>query len=300
MDVLLIATHCGRKPFFLARSDVFKGSFLKQIFTFLRMIPIYRQRDGRGSLKYNQEIFDRCGNLFGQGHALVMFPEANHNIKRRVRKLSKGFVRISFNALEKHPELDLCLLPVGFNYISNTGFPDRVALYFDTGIEMSQMKVDQHTVKTANGLKMLVFDRLKKLTTHIDSEENYGHVVRQLNANGVDYLDPAETNERINIGFDLKSDFYEESRERGNRLWKWLFSVVNFPIVLPWRLWIKPRVWEPEFTATLRFGFALLVYPLYYALLFCVASLVWNLGVGLALILALFLFNWGYVKKARP
>ena len=60
LDVLLIGIDCNRKPYFLTRADVFNSPILKAIFDIFQMIPIYRIRDGRESLKKNQAVFDRC------------------------------------------------------------------------------------------------------------------------------------------------------------------------------------------------------------------------------------------------
>ena len=91
------------------------------------MIPIYRIRDGRESLKNNQAVFDLCSDLLQQKEAILMFPEANHNLKRRVRPLSKGFTRILFNTLLQAPETDIQIVPVGINYKDAVRFPDQVA-----------------------------------------------------------------------------------------------------------------------------------------------------------------------------
>ena len=65
---------------------------------------------------------------------------------------------------------------------------------------------------------------------------------------------------------------------------------------MTWRTWVKPKVWEPEFTSTLRFGFALLVYPIYYLTLFAISAAAWNGVIGLTVIVGLFIYNWGYVR----
>ncbi len=297
MDVLLIVTNCQRKPYFLTRSDVFRHPTLKKFFTYLRMLPIYRLRDGRESLKKNSMVFDRCALLFQKNHAIVLFPEANHNLKRRVRPLSKGFTRILFKALEKSPQQDIHVVPVGMNYVKNAGFPDQVALYYDKSIKINDLYDPNDLRSSVNKVKKAVSDRLKVLTTHIEDEENYGAIVQRLDALPVDYLNPCETNEAIkNWGsWDAKvADFPRRGALQG--LLKGLFTFFNFPLLAVWRIGVRPRVWEPEFTATLRFGWALLTYPLYYLVLFAVIAAVWNSLLGLAIIVGLFLFNWGYVK----
>ncbi len=317
MDVLLIVTDCHRKPFFLTRSDVFERTSLKKFFAYLRMLPIYRIRDGRESLKKNQAVFDECVRLFQKRHALVMFPEASHNIKRRVRPLSKGFTRILFNTLDKTPELKIHIIPVGMNYRSNTGFPDKVALCYGTPILAHALYDSMVVQESSNRIRDAVSESLKKLTIHIADEENYDATLQKLDALGVDYLKPKVTNEAIKkldaLGVDcLKSEETNaaiknmdssycsamnlKNQTALNAFFKGFFNILNFPVLILWRTWIKPKVWEPEFMGTMRFGFALMAYPIYYGILFVVLAAIWNAALGCTAIVALFLFNWAYVR----
>lgn len=297
MDVLLIVTDCRRKPFFLTRSDVFQRAALKKFFTFLRMLPIYRIRDGRESLKKNKAVFDTCTQLFRKNHALVMFPEANHNLKRRIRPLSKGFIRIVFNTLEQIPQSEIHIVPVGMNYRNITGFPDKVALYYGAPISAKGFSDSNGGQKEVNLLKDAVSASLKTLTTHIEDDDEYDKTIQNLDAQRIDYLNPKATNAAIKN----ESPLFVEQKELSqvpflHSISKGIFTILNYPVIRIWQLWIKPKVWEPEFTSTVRFGFALLAYPIYYLILLMAITAIGNLLVGLAFITALFLFNWGYVR----
>lgn len=298
LDVLLLAVDCNRKPYFLTRSDIFKNNTLNSIFDFFRMIPIYRIRDGREALKNNQAVFDKCSNLFKQGEAILMFPEANHNIQRRVRPLSKGFTRILFNTLEKYPEIDIRLVPVGINYRNAEDYPDKVAIYFGENIPVSILFDEKDLQTSILRIKEAVSDKLKQLTTHIEDETTYDEIVTKLDALGVDYLNPKKVNDTIaNLDKFEVSPAQNKRLKIGSKILKFIFVLLNFPIVLLWRFFLKPKVWEPEFSGTLRFGFALLTYPVYYILLFVGIASIWNSTFGIASIFGLFVFNWLYVRS---
>lgn len=297
LDVLLIAVKCNRKPYFLTRSDVFKGNLLKTVFNFFQMIPIYRIRDGRESLKNNQEVFDYCARLLQGNNAILMFPEANHNLQRRVRPLSKGFTRILFNALEKQPELDIRLVPVGLNYRDAKIFPDRVAIYYGKAIAVQELYDPENLGGSVDGIKKEVSNSLKTLTTHIDEERNYPTIVERLDDLKVDYLDPQQAN-AILASFD-SSDSKQIPKQKLRsdlEILKGLFVLLNLPLWLLWMVTLKPRVPEMEFMGTFRFGFALLAYPVYYLLLFFVVTVIWSGTIGLGVVVILFLFNVVYVR----
>ncbi|SDM97422.1 Acyltransferase [Kriegella aquimaris] len=297
LDVLLIGMKCNRKPYFLTRSDVFKSNLLKTVFNFFQMIPVYRIRDGRESLKNNQEVFEYCARLLQENNAIVMFPEANHNLQRRVRPLSKGFTRILFNALERRPELDIRLVPVGLNYRDAKRFPDRVAVCYGEAIAVQKLYDPEDLGRSVDRIKSEVSNGLKTLTTHIEDKSKYHHTEEKLNALDVDYLNPQQANA---ILASLESSNSEHIRKpkpiSEPKILKVLFVLLNFPVWLLWILTLKPKVPEMEFMGTFRFAFAMLVYPVYYLLLFLAVALIWGGSIGLLVVAALFLFNVVYVR----
>lgn len=296
LDVLLIGIDCNRKPWFLTRSDVFKSKILILLFNLFQMIPIYRIRDGRESLKNNQAVFDRCSELLIQNEAILMFPEANHNLKRRVRPLSKGFTRIIFNTLDKAADTDIQIVPVGINYRDAVSFPDKVALYFGTPIAVKEMYDPRDEKGSVDRIKEAVSSKLKTLTTHIEDDETYEDTMQQLDAIGVDYLNPKALNETLQNLPSYISPIKKES-DFSPVMGKVIFTVLNFPMVLLWRAFGKPKVWEDEFMGTLRFAFGLLVYPIYYGLVFTVIAFIWSPLIGLGTIFGLVVFNWLFVRS---
>ncbi len=301
IDVLLIAVSCDRRPYFLTRSDVFTNPWLNRFFNYLQMMPVYRIRDGRDTIRQNEEIFARCAQLLAQGEAIVIFPEANHNLKRRVRPLSNGFIRILFMAQNLSPDQDLYMLPVGFNYMQAIEFPDRVAVHYGDALPLRKLFDGDDFPATTQGVKKTVKAKLMALTTHIDDLGKYDHLVAQLDAMGVDYLNPKEVNTAVARLVAGKPEAIKpkmRQNEIPSRLFFALFCLLNLPIVLGWKYWLKPKVWEPEFMATFRFGFALFSVPVYYLLLVLGLALWINSLTAMMSVIGLFLFNWAYVKWA--
>ncbi len=294
IDVLLIVTDCHRKPYFLTRSDVFNKQVLRRFFAFLQMIPIYRMRDGRNQLKNNEAVFKKCTELFENEEAIVLFPEANHNLRRRVRNLSKGFTRIVFHSLKQSPSNEILMIPVGLNYLKSTGFPDKVAVYYGKPIVSSQL-YDPHDVFTSvQNTKKQVKEQLKQLTTHIEDEPNYEAIIQIMEEKNVNFLNPMESNKFI------KSSESKTKRESGKNskpvIFKSVFQLCNVAALVPWRLWMKPKVWEPEFLSTLRFAYAMVVYPICYILFLSLFTAGFGFGVAIILVFFHVLFNWAYVK----
>ena len=262
------------------------------------MIPIYRIRDGRDALSKNEAIFDKCADILKSKSALAMFPEANHNIKRSVRPLSKGFTRILFRAMEKYPDLDIQLIPVGLNYKDAVRFPDEVSLYYGTPIALKSIYQETDLSLTVIRLKESITQNLQRLTTHIPPKANYEKVEAKLFERNNNFLNPKTTNSSIQELLDKPMGDKVASQQQSKKISVFtpLFVLLNLPLVLFWWFVVKPKVWEPEFIATIRFATAFIGFAIYYLLLFTILLLSINFLVAFLTVLGIFSFNWLVVK----
>ena len=128
-SVLLCSNHCGtlmdallvllarREPTaFVARADIFKRPFFAHILTNLRILPIYRRRDGEDSQQRNEAVFGNVVECLNHGMALCILPEGTHRPRRSLLPLKKGVFRIAQQALEEHPDRPVYVVPIGLDY----------------------------------------------------------------------------------------------------------------------------------------------------------------------------------------
>lgn len=263
IDALLIVTHNSLKTHFVARADVFKQPTIKKMLSWLYMRPIYRIRDGRAALKLNEEIFSWCIDVLSKKDALVMFPEGNHSLQRKVRPLSKGFTRIVFGALEKYPTLNLKIVPIGLNYSDHKKIGSSVSIYYGEPID-AQEYLNFDDRQRVQKLKEKVSAELKKLTTHIP-EENYELQLSRLKAEKIDFLDPVEANKLI------AETGSTASKPKLSPL-KFLAKLIQVPIFINsilliggWHL-MKGIIKDHVMTATIKFSYGIVAVPLVYAL----------------------------------
>lgn len=299
LDPLVIAAFTPFRSYFLTRSDVFTNPMFNQIFSFLRMLPIYRMRDGRDTLGKNEEIFRQCTGLLQKGEAILLFPEANHNIMRRVRPLSKGFTRILFAALEQYPEIDVQLVPVGINYNKADAFPDRVSFYFGDPIS-SRNIYDPYDLKGAvTSFKNSVYEALKQHTTHIDDLDTYTELQQYLDEAAIDYLKPQEANEALYNYLKGKKLPSKSQQKKKYKVFPFLFEIFNWPMLLLWRKLVKPKIIEIEFLSTFRFAYVFLAQPFFYLVLWGLCAVLFGPMTATVIVLVHFLFNLAYVKLGR-
>lgn len=117
MDPLAVMFTINQQIVFLARSDIFKNNLVGKFMHFLKILPIFRIRDGKDNLANNDLTFDVAVKVLESNQRIGIFPEARHTDKRRLLDLKKGIPRLAFLAEEKNNfNLDIKIVPVGIYY----------------------------------------------------------------------------------------------------------------------------------------------------------------------------------------
>lgn len=262
VDPLYVTTTNNRQNHFLVRAASFKKPFIKKILESLYLMPIYRIRDGIKQLANNQEIFEKCFNILKKGETLMIFPEGSHDKKRMIRPLSKGFTRIVSGALEKYPELDIKVVPVGITYQHISNFPAKVCVNYGTPIGTREIFEANSSAKSINILKATVTAQLKKLSVSITDDENYETTLQKLNDAQVDFTNV----DKVNLMIE-KNKIPEKKIAKKNYL-KPLFYLIILNSIIPFLIWKKAskKIDEIEFIDTFRFSLNLGLVSLFYSL----------------------------------
>jgi len=265
MDALLIATSAGRFSYFLTRASVFKNPKFKTFLKSLNMLPVYRVRDGWSSIQENNAIFEYCRELLHNGKVVALFPEGNHNIKRTVRPLSKGFTRIIFETLNTYPDTNLKIIPIGLNYEQADAFADSVSMIIGDSLQAKAFVTDNRN-QDILGLKETVTETIKTFTTHIPVETYDSHLetLQQLE---VDFLNPKAVNKCLNSNFEDCSFQTRRRPKTVKQVFKILMLLALFVPYLVWRFIVKPKIKEIEFVATFRFAIVISLVPVWIVLI---------------------------------
>jgi 1-acyl-sn-glycerol-3-phosphate acyltransferase len=136
LDAILLAVVFKRKLHFLARADVFNSKFKRWFLSKINMMPIYRIRDGREALKNNDLIFSQCDQILKSNGAILIFPEGNCVVEKRLRTFKTGFVNL---AIESEVE-NLAVLPISINYNSLKTLNTDVHIVFNNLINVAALK----------------------------------------------------------------------------------------------------------------------------------------------------------------
>jgi 1-acyl-sn-glycerol-3-phosphate acyltransferase len=176
MDALAVLFTQEGQLIFLARADIFKRKTIAAILYFLKILPVFRIRDGFRSLKGNDEIFTKTIDVLKGKNGLVILPEGDHAGFRRLRQLKKGICRVAFQSAEATGySLNIKIIPVGLEFSNYTRYRQVLTVVYGKPIEVSEYyDLYKESPEIAlNELRSRISGEIKRLMVHIGSEEDY-------------------------------------------------------------------------------------------------------------------------------
>ncbi len=331
MDALVVTVNYKPITYYLTRAKAFKPRFIGALISSLNMLPVYRVRDGFSSIQKNKEIFERCLDYLAKGSAILIFAEANHDLKRRLRPLSKGFTRIAFDAeIQNNWEFGMHIQPVGVNYGDHRHSRNHVSVVFGDPIPISDFKelYEKDERKAANELKNRTAENMKPLIMHVPKLDQY-NVHRLI----LDELEPKRElianadlmNERVaEVAKEAKEEVIQKADRVSELAEKFAVNIrmaagliktrwnifAFFPVYLfaylnniipyqPIRNIVDNKIEDHAFDASIKLLLGLLVFPTFYIL---VTLILWLVGVPPLYVLGylvISIFTCRFFKSAK-
>ena len=176
MDALVILAMDRKPKVFVARADIFRKPLLAKIFSFLKIMPIMRMRDGIDEVKKNNQTIEKAVDVLCDNVPFCIFPEGTHQAKYSSLPLSKGIFRIAFQAQEMMPDKPLYIVPIGLRYGSFFRFRSTVRVQVGNPINVGEF-IAQHSDKTPqeqmNMMKDVLTERMQESIFYIPDDEDY-------------------------------------------------------------------------------------------------------------------------------
>ena len=189
LDALLLvyASYHKKQIVFLARADIFKQQFVAWLLRGMRIMPVFRMRDGKDSLDKNNEIFRNAARILKKKNPLALFPEGRHNPKQSLLPIQKAVPRI---VLPTEASLDFQLhsqiVPVAIYYRDISDFLTDVYVTFGTPIEVSEYKdlYNENPGHAVNQLRQDMEKSLRSMVVNIRNDAFYDEYLHAINWNG--------------------------------------------------------------------------------------------------------------------
>ncbi len=208
LDALLLvyAGYHLKQVVFLARADIFKQKFIAWMLRGMRIIPVFRMRDGKNNLDKNKDVFNIAARILKKGNPIAIFPEARHNPKQSLLPIQKAVPRIVLpTEASLSFELNSQIVPVSIYYRDIFGFLTDVYITFGKPIEVSSYKeiYSENSSLATNQLRQDLEVSLKSMVVNIWNDEFYDEY-----KNAIDWNGDTIANE---IFSDKKDDYLQSS-----------------------------------------------------------------------------------------
>jgi 1-acyl-sn-glycerol-3-phosphate acyltransferase len=178
MDALAFVFTVPGQVVFMARADIFRKPLLAKILRFLKIMPVYRIRDGYSNLSKNEEQFNEALEVLMTNNPFCIMPEGTQSEMHRLMPLVKGIFRLAFAAKQKNPEMPVWVVPVGLDYSSWVSYKSDKIFQIGKPIEATPFYNEylQNQAGGINAFRETLTSALKPLMVNIECGEHYATV----------------------------------------------------------------------------------------------------------------------------
>lgn len=176
MDPLALVCTNPFQTVWLARADIFKSKLAQKILKFLKLLPVYRIRDGKENLQNNEQIFEQAAQILKDNQTIALFPEAAHSGRRQMLPHKKAIPRIALESEDKNNfGLNLQIVPVGIFYSHYWHFNRTLIVRYGESIAIDNYRQEykDNAQKAMLNLRDEIYERLRPLTMNIESSVHY-------------------------------------------------------------------------------------------------------------------------------
>lgn len=140
VDYVFLPFITDQRSFVMVRGDVFENKWLNKIFRSLWMLPVYRMRDGIGTINKNADSFRECFAEFDKNGRTLIFSEGTSVQEKTLQPLKKGTARLALDYIASGEDKEIYIVPMANNYSRFRQFRGTVMTNFATPIKVSEYR----------------------------------------------------------------------------------------------------------------------------------------------------------------
>lgn len=176
MDALVMLRANKGTTVFGARADLFNNPFIGKIMTFVRILPMVRQRDGLRNVLKNHETQETIVETLENGVGFCIFPEGRHRPEKSLLPLGKGVFRAALAANEKFGEkMPVYIVPVGIEYGDFFRYRSTALVTYGKAINVTEFVLNdasENEAQTIDHLRKELTVKISELFSYIPDGEN--------------------------------------------------------------------------------------------------------------------------------
>ncbi len=177
MDALVLLSTDNIRKVFIARGDIFKKPTVAKILNFLRILPIFRIRNGVAAVRQNDDSLNKAVDVIHDHVDLYLFPEGMHRTKHSLMRMGKGLFHIAFDANTQFgKDGPIYIVPTAIEYGDYFRYRSTALINFGKPINVTEFlenTTEENEAVNINILKDRLFEEISKLFTFIPDDEDY-------------------------------------------------------------------------------------------------------------------------------
>jgi 1-acyl-sn-glycerol-3-phosphate acyltransferase len=164
-DAMIAGRFMHNPVYYMTRGDVFKKAWVRRILHSLKMIPIFRLRDGKNRLGENEETFHKSVEVLRENGILLIFVEGicQHQTEL-IQPLKKGAPRIVQACWQQG--IPVKVLPLWLEYSSFDRFGKTIDLRFGQPFG-SEVSTDINHASCINQINAATASQLLQLSRSV-------------------------------------------------------------------------------------------------------------------------------------
>ena len=180
MDALVLLASDNIKKVFIARGDIFQNPVVAKILNFLRILPIFRIRNGVAAVRNNDDTLNKAVDVLHDHVDLYLFPEGTHRTKHSLMRMGKGLFHIAVDANKQFgDESPVYIIPAAIEYGDYFRYRSTALVNFGEPINVTEFfkqTTEENEAVNINILKDRLHDEIAKLFTFIPDDEDYDSI----------------------------------------------------------------------------------------------------------------------------
>ncbi len=177
MDALVLLSADNIRKVFIARGDIFKNPAVAKILNFLRILPIFRIRNGVAAVRQNDDSLNKAIDVIHDHVDLYLFPEGTHRTKHSLMRMGKGLFHIAVDANKQFGDQSpVYIIPTAIEYGDYFRFRSTAMIHFGEPINVTEFfknTTEENEAANINILKDRLHEEISKLFTYIPDDEDY-------------------------------------------------------------------------------------------------------------------------------
>ena len=177
MDALVLLSADNIRKVFIARGDIFKNPAVAKILNFMRILPIFRIRNGVAAVRQNDDSLNKAVDVIHDHVDLYLFPEGTHRTKHSLMRMGKGLFHIAVDANKQFGDQNpVYIVPAAIEYGDYFRFRSTAMINFGKPINVTEYfkhTTEENEAANINILKDELSAEISKLFTYIPDDEDY-------------------------------------------------------------------------------------------------------------------------------